>query len=166
MLPVPPECMPGERKLAGFSAYDAALDELIMRATCSVKIFDKNLGRGFNTPRRAELLGSFLLAGRANRVQIVVHDASNIVRDCPRLMALLKRFSHGIAIHQTLPPARNVYDPFSIADDTRFVRRFHYADPRGVTTLGDITATGLLSKRFNEIWDASAPAVIATTIGL
>ena len=32
MLPVPPERMPGERKLAGVIAYDEALDELIANA--------------------------------------------------------------------------------------------------------------------------------------
>jgi hypothetical protein len=166
MLPVPPEFMPGERQVEGHAAYDAALDELIANAVHTVRIFDKNIGRNFNSPQRYELLGRFLLTDRANRVNIVLHDTSNIVRDCPRLMLLLKRFSHGIAIHQTLAAARRVYDPFAVADDTRFVRRFHYTDLRGVATLGDVAATRILIKRFNEIWEASAPSVAATTIGL
>jgi hypothetical protein len=166
MLPVPPECMPGERKLEGLAEYDAALDELIASAARTIRIFDKNLGRNFNTPRRYGLLGDFLLASRVNRVQIVLHDTSNIVRDCPRLITLLKRFNHGIAIQQTLAAARSVYDPFAVADDARFVRRFHHTDLRGVATIGDVAATRLLIKRFGEIWEASAPTVVATTIGL
>jgi hypothetical protein len=158
--------MPGERKLEGLAAYDAALDELIANATCTIRIFDKSLGRNFNSPRRYELLRDFLLASRVNRLQIVLHDTSNIVRDCPRLINLLKRCNHGIAIRQTLAAARNVYDPFAVADDTRFVRRFHHSDLRGVATIGDVAATRLLIKRFSEIWEASAPAVAATTIGL
>jgi hypothetical protein len=59
-----------------------------------------------------------------------------------------------------------VYDPFAIADDARFVHRFHYNDLRGVATVGDVAATNLLLKRFDEIWQASAPGVSATTIGL
>ena len=158
--------MPGERKLDGLSAYDAALDELLANATHTVRIFDKNLGRNFNTTQRYELLAEFLLARRTNRVRIVLHETANVVRDCPRLMILLKRFSHGLAIHQTLPAARRVYDPFAVADDTRFVRRFHYTDMRGAATIGDVAATSLLIKRFDEIWEASAPSVAATTIGL
>jgi hypothetical protein len=166
MLPVPPERMPGERKLEGLVAYDEALDELIANAAHTVRIFDKKIGRNFNSPRRHELLGQFLLARRTNRVKIVLHETTNVVRDCPRLIVLLKRFSHGLAIHQTLPAAKRVYDPFAVADDTRFVRRFHHTDVRGVATVGDVAATSLLIKRFDEIWEASAPSVSATTIGL
>jgi hypothetical protein len=166
MLTVPPERMPGERKLEGLVAYDAALDELIANATQTVRIFDKNIGRNFNSPQRFELFRQFLLARRTNRVCIVLHETANVVRDCPRLIILLKSFSHGLAIYQTLPAAQRVYDPFAVADDTRFVRRFHYADVRGVATVGDVAATSLLIKRFDEIWEAAAPAVAATTIGL
>ena len=166
MLPVPPERMPGERKLSGLAEYDAALDELIANAAHTVRIFDRGIGRNFNSPQRQELLSRFLLANRTNRVKIVLHETGNIVRDCPRLMLLLKRFSHGLAIYQTLPAARRVYDPFAVADDTRFVHRFHYTDIRGEATVGDVAATALLIKRFDEIWQAAAPAVAATTIGL
>ena len=166
MKPVPPDRMPGERKLEGLAAYDAALDELIANAHVIVRIFDHGIGRSFNTPRRYDLLRQLLLAGRNHRVRIVLHDTANIVRDCPRLMMLLKSFSHGLAIHQTLPAAQRVYDPFAVADDTRFVRRFHHSDVRGVATIGDFAATSVLIKRFDEIWEASTPAVAATRIGL
>ena len=158
--------MPGERKLAGIVAYYDGLDELRGNAKHTVRVFDNAIGRSFNTPHRYELLAQFLVARRANRVKIVLHETANIVRDCPRLMVLLKRFSHGLAIHQTLSAARRVYDPFVVADDTRFVRRFHYTAVGGEASIGDIAATSLLIKRFDEIWEASAPTVTATTIGL
>lgn len=166
MLPVPPDRMPGEYKLEGLAAYDAAFDELLASAAHTVRVFDQSIGRNFNSPQRYELLSQFLVARRTNRVKIVLHETANIVRDCPRLIMLRKRFSHGLAIHQTLPAARKVYDPFAVADDTRLVRRFHYAHVRGEATIGDVAATRLLIKRFDEIWDASVPAVSATTIGL
>jgi hypothetical protein len=166
MQPVPPERMPGERTLEGLAAYEAALDELIANAAHTVRIFDRSIGRGFNSPQRYELLRQLLLANRTNRVYIALHETANIVRDCPRLMLLLKQFSHGVSIYQTLSAARRVYDPFAIADDTRLVHRFHYADTRGVATVGDVAATQLLLKRFEEIWQASAPSVAATTVGL
>lgn len=158
--------MPGERKLEGLGAYESALDELIANASHTVRIFDRSLGRSFNSPGRYDLLRNLLLASRTNRVYIVVHATANIVRDCPRLMLLLRHFSHGLFIHQTLPAAKRVYDPFAVADDARFVHRFHHADGRGVATVGDVAATQLLLKRFDEIWQASSQAVTATTIGL
>jgi len=166
MQPVPPERMPGERKLEGLTAYEAALDELIANTSHTVRIFDRNIGRNFNSPKRYELMRQLLLANPTNRVYIALHETANIVRDCPRLVMLLKQFSHGLFIYQTLPAARRVYDPFTVADDTRFVHRFHHADVRGVATVGDVANTRLLIKRFDEIWEASTPAVSATTIGL
>lgn len=166
MKSVPPERMPGERGLEGAAACEQALDELIANAAHTVRVFDKSIGRGFNSPRRYELLRLLLLARRTNRVYIVLHETANIPGDCPRLMLLLRQFSHAVSIHRTLPEARCVYDPFAVADDTRFVRRFHYDVVRGVATVGDVAATQLLLKRFDEIWQASAPSVPATTVGL
>src|SRR5688572_21992673 len=111
MQPVPPERMPGERKLEGLAAYETALDELIANAGHAVRIFDRSLGRSFNSPARYELLRSLLRNSRTNRVYIVLHDTANLVRDCPRLMLLVRHFSHGLFIHQTQPAARRVYDP-------------------------------------------------------
>ena len=166
MLPVSPDKMPGARKLNGVAEYEAALDELLASAVHTLRIFDRTLSRRFNTPERAALLGEFLRAKRTNRAMIVLHDASNTVRDCPRIIQLLRRFSHNLAIHQTLQAARHVYDPFAVADDMRIVRRFHYNSVNGEAVTADVAMTGLLTKRFDEIWQASAPAVTATTIGL
>ncbi len=166
MEPVPPQRMPGERPFEGRLAYEQALDELIANAAHTVRIFDRNIGQGFNSPQRYELLRQLLRARHANRVYLVLHDTANIVRDCPRLITLLRQFSQGVSIRQPLPEARRVYDSFAIADDTRFVRRFHYDGTRGVATVGDVAATSLLLKRYEEIWQVSVPALAATTIGL
>jgi len=166
MEPVPPERLSGERPFEGRIAYEQALDELIANAVTTVRIFDRSIGRDFNSPQRCDALRRLLLARRTNRVHFVLHETANIVPDCPRLIALLRQFSQGVSIRQTLPEARGVYDPFAIADDTRFVHRFHYDSGRGIATVGDIAATSLLLKRYEEIWQASAPALAATTIGL
>lgn len=166
MEPVPPERMPGERQLETHAELESALNELIANATHTVRIFDKALGRGFDTPTRYDLLRKLLLSGRAHRVYIALHDTSNVVRDCPRLVSLLRQFSHGLFIHKTLPAAKRVYDPFAVGDDIRLVHRFHYGAARSVASIGDVAATRLLLKRFAEIWQETTPAINATTIGL
>ena len=158
--------MPGERKLEGIVEYDHALDELITHSAHTIRLFDRRISSAFHSPQRYELLRRLLLARRTNRVRIVLHETGNIVRDCPRLLLLLRQFSHGIAIHRTLPAAHRVYDPFAIGDDTRFVHRFHYNDVRAAAVIGDVAATASLLKRFEEIWQASTPAVTAGKTGL
>ena len=152
--------------LEGGANYEAALDVLIRRATQRLRFFDHALGRAFNASRRHDLLRAFLLASRANRLQIVVHDPANIIRDCPRLAGLLRQYTHAVSIHQTLPEARGVYDPFAVADEHHFVHRFHYEDTRAVLALDDPQGARHFAERFDEIFEASIPAVAATTLGL
>jgi hypothetical protein len=153
-------------KLEGLAAYEAAVDALIQSAQRNLRIFDRCLSREYNSLRRSELLRSFLLASRVNRLQIVVHDAANLQRDCPRLLNMLRHFSHSIAIHRTQPRAQRVYDPFSVADDHSYLHRFHYDQPRAVLSSGDVTGAQELLARYDEIWEASTPAIGATTLGL
>jgi hypothetical protein len=166
METVPPERMPGELELVRLAQIEIAIDDLIANSKHAVRVFDKSVGRSFNTAQRCALLRDLLLASRSNRVYIALHETSNIVRDCPRLVNLLRQFSHSMFIYRTLPAARQVYDPFVIGDDLRFVHRFHYDRPRGAAVIGDLTNTTLMLRRFEEIWSVSAPAICATTIGL
>jgi hypothetical protein len=166
MQPVSADRIPVERPLEGFAAYEEALDELLANCERAVRVFDRAIGSNYNSPHRYQLMRRVLLARRSNRIFIVLHETSNIVRDCPRLMMLLRQFSGQLSIHHTLPAARGACDPFVIGDDDRFVRRFHYDHARGVAAVGNPVDTHALSKRFQEIWEASAPAVSATVIGL
>ena len=86
-----------QSNIDGNQEYEAALDTLFAQSGRMLRIFDRALSGAYNVPRRHELLRSFLLANRGARIQIVVHDASNLARDCPRLMNLVRDFSHAIS---------------------------------------------------------------------
>jgi hypothetical protein len=150
----------------GNHEYEAALDTLFAQSGRVLRIFDRALSGAYNVPRRHELLRSFLLANRGARIQIVVHDAANLARDCPRLMNLVRDFSHAIGFNETQAEAKSVYDPFAVIDERHYVHRFHYDGPRGVLALDDVQGAHGFVQRFEEIWEASAPAVSATTLGL
>ena len=157
---------PEHRKLEGNAAHEDALDILFARPGRQLRIFDRQLGAGYNSAQRHDLLRHFLLASRSNRIQIVLHDASNLERDCPRLINLLRQFSYAVAIHETEPQAKGVYDPFAVLDERDYVHRFHYDDARGLLALDDPHEARGLVQRFGEIWEASSPAVSGTTLGL
>ena len=157
---------PQHQKLEGERAFQAAVDALLARPQHTLRIFDRQLGRDFNSTHRYELLRAFLLRSRANRLYVVLHDTSNLARDCPRLMNLVRQFSESVTIHETQPQAKAVHDPFAVADDRDFVHRFHYEHARALLALDDPQGTQGLLQRFEEIWEASIPAVSATTLGL
>ncbi len=155
-----------EHPLSGVTAYEDAVDTLIDLALGRIRVFDRQLNRAYNAHARTEALRRFLLANKANRLAIVVHDAARIRLDCPRLVALQRHFGHAVSIQQTQSIARGVYDPFAIVDGSHYARRFHFDNPRGVLVLNDAEGAGTLVQRFEEIWEASQPAVTATTLGL
>jgi hypothetical protein len=154
------------RHLAALQEYQAALDLVLARPARTLRVFDRVLGEAWNSPARTETLRGFLLRSRTQRLLVVLHETSTLVRDCPRLMDLLRRFSHAISIHETPPQAKQVYDPFVLADERDYVHRFHYDSARGLLALDDPQGALALAHRFEEIWEASTPAVSATTLGL
>ena len=155
-----------EQPLSGISDYESAIDRILGLTLGKLRIFDRRLGRAYNAAARIEMMRDLLLANKANRIQIVVHEADNIRTDCPRLVVLQRQFGHAMAIHRTQSLARGVYDPFCIADGSHYVRRFHYNSLRGVLVLNDPDFVGDLVQRYQEIWEASQPAVTGTRLGL
>jgi len=146
--------------------YEDYVDEVIGLAKHELRVFEQSLGPSYNASARHDALRSFLLASRRNRVRVVVHEATSMERQCPRMIQLLRTFSHAVAIHETQPQAKGVYDPFVVADEMHSVRRFHFNDLRGLFARNDPIEAHTLVERFEEIWEASAPAVTANTIGL
>ena len=160
------ESAPQHSPIYGIPEYEAAIDKVLEKATSRIRIFDHTLGREYNTVRRSDVLRRFLLARRRNSLQIVLHDTRTLDRNCPRLLNLLRTYGHAISIHETHPTAKLVYDPFVIVDDRCFVHRFHFDEMRGLSALQDPIGTNTFIERFSEIWEASSPAVFATTLGL
>ena len=156
-----------QHALNGKAEYEAAINTLLQHTQKKLCIFDFNLeDGGYNSLQRYELFKNFLLTSRTHRVQIVVHDTDYLTKSCPRLLMLLRQFSHAIEINETQLHAKSIYDPFMIADARHYLHRFHHEDGRAVLALHDPVGTGNFILRFEEIWEASSPAVSATTLGL
>ena len=160
------EPVPRSTPILGNAQFEASIDSVLKKATSRIRIFDRDLGREYNASRRIELLRHFLLASRRNTLQIVVHEIQTLDRNCPRMLNLLRNYAHLISIHETLPTAKLVYDPFVVVDDHCFVHRFHFDEIRGLRALDDPIGASSFVERFAELWEASSPAISATTLGL
>lgn len=153
--------------LNGTADYIAALDTLCGLAQHNLCVFEKDFeGIGFNSEARHDTLRRFLLANPANRLHLLAHDARPIVQHCPRLMLLLRQFGHSMQIYQTPQHLQHLSEPFAVADDSHYVRRFHFDDPRGILAQHDVEGARVLKSRFAEMWVSSHPALSATTLGL
>ncbi len=158
---------PSYRPILGIAESNVAIDEVVDAARTTLRIFDVTLAnRGFNAPSRAEKLRAFLVAGRAHRILIALHEPEALQRECPRLLALLRQFPMSIEIHRTLAQARNANDPFVVADDHSVWHQLHYQQPRAIVALHSPADAMPIAQRFDEIWELSEPAISATTLGL
>jgi hypothetical protein len=151
----------------GVADYVAALDTVCAAAQHTLSIFEKNYEDiGFNSEARYNTLRRFLLAGPNNRLHLLAHDTQHLIRYCPRMMMLLREFSHSMSIYQTPPHMLNVTEPFAVADDAHYVRRYHFDDTRGLLAKNDPEGARLLNSRFHEMWASSRSGASATRLGL
>ena len=147
--------------------FRAAVDRLLEQPGRELRVFDPDgAALRLNDAQRIAQLDRFLLSSRTRRLYLVVHNTDHLTRQCPRLMTLLRRFSHAMQINRTQEEIREVQDAFLLLDSIHYVRRPMATLFRGAIGLGDENEGQALRGRFGEIWAASYPAVSSTTIGL
>jgi hypothetical protein len=151
----------------GVADYIAALDTVCSSAQHTLNIFENDYEDiGFNSEARFEILRRFLLASPNHRLNMLVHDPQHLIRFCPRMMMLLRQFGHGMFVHQTPKSLQHITEPFAVADDAHYVRRFHFDDTRGLLAKNDPEEARKLNSRFQEMWASSQPCTSGTTLGL
>jgi len=154
-------------RLDGINDYSVALDKLCKLAEQNLYLFEKNYdGMGFNTEARYSTLRNFLLASPAHRLFVLAHDTRWLSMECPRMMMLLHQFGASMFVYQTPKNLQSITEPFSVADNSHFVRRFHFDDPRGIFGMNDPGTARVLQSRFLEMWAASHQGISSVTLGL
>jgi len=151
----------------GEGDFQQAVERLIEQPGRELRIFDPDLSAlRDNAPARVALLEKFLRASRTRRIYIVVHDTEHLSRYCPRMLGLLKLFSHAVQINRTHEEIRDLQDAFLVLDAQHYLRRPVAGFFRGAIALHDETEALAMRARFQEIWAASFPGVSSTTVGL
>jgi hypothetical protein len=149
------------------SEYAAAWDTLLPLAVTDILVFDRDLRDGdWGSTPRMDVLRRFLLGNRRARLQIVVHDTSHIEGYLPRLVRLLRDFTHRMQILRTIEDGRNAWDAFAIVDGRHVLHRFHQDFVRGELSLHAPVKARELRGRLDEILLFTEPGVNATQLGL
>lgn len=158
---------PQHTKLDGIADYTAALDTLCKLVQHNLYLFDKDFdGLGFNAEARYETLRGFLLASPIHRLFVLVHDTRYLSTLCPRMTMLLQQFGGSMSIYQTPKNLQQITEPFAVADNSHYMRRFHFDDPRGILAQHDPENARALKSRFMEMWAVSHPGISSTKLGL
>lgn len=151
----------------GAADYIAALDTICASAQHTLNIFENDYEDiGFNSEARFDTLRHFLLASTNNRLNLLVHNPQPLLRYCPRMMMLLREFGHSMFIYQTPKSLQSATEPFAVADNAHYVRRYHFDDTRGLLAKNDPEEARRLNSRFQEMWASSHTCASGTTLGL
>lgn len=151
----------------GVADYIDALDIVCSSAVRTLNIFEQTYENiGFNSEVRYDILHRFLLSSTVNRLNLLAQDPQHLIRYCPRMMNLLRQFGSNMYIYQTPKSLLHVSEPFTVADNLHYVRRFHFDDTRGLLAKNDPEEARRLNSHFNEMWSSSHPCTSATTLGL
>lgn len=165
----PTETPPAQRSVELLTVAEqiAAIDELIPLARQRIRVFDLDLSQtGWNQAARSDRLAAFLAGLRGRRLDIIVHDTSYLESACPRMLNLLRTYSHAMTIYRTGNEARLATDPLLIIDDQHYLHRFHFDQPRAAMGVAQPEQTRPLASRFEEIWATGEPGINATVLGL
>lgn len=161
----------GERQMfSGEQEYEAALDRVISAARKTLHVFDIDFTRGgWDSMKRCEQLQDFLRQQSVSQPEpalvIALHDVDWLAAHCPRIVNLLRVYSHAMTIRQTTEAAHVAADPFVIADQRHYAHRLYFEHPRSVLALDDPGGALVLEERFQEILEASH-SVSTMTLGL
>lgn len=147
--------------------YQRAIDAVVAAAAREICIFDPDLkNTSLDSRTHSEALAAFLSGGHDRSLRIVLHETAHLSRDYPRLVGLLRHFSHRFSIRQTPDRLRSLADRFMLSDEANAVICFHADHYRGKLFLGSPKEAHSWHQRFEDLWRESVPAVPATQLGL
>lgn len=147
--------------------YRRACDTVLGRAQREILIFDRDLAAlRLDEKSRLELLAGFLQNQVPCRIRMVLHRPELPLRNLPRLMQLIQRYSHCVEVRQSPDNLHHVADTHVLIDDDHGVRRFHVDQPRSALILDDPAYLSPWHQRFDELWELSQPCLTLNTTGL
>jgi len=158
--------VPSSTRLSSVGEQSAAVDRLIALGRQRIRVFDQDLSQtGWSSAARAELLARFLKP-QGRRLDVILHDTRYLESSCPRLLSLLRNFSHCITVYRTGTEARHAADPLVIVDESHHLHRFDWSQSGASLVIEHPEMTRPLANRFDEIWATGEPGINATVLGL
>ena len=149
------------------SEVRTAFDALLAGTHHQLRVYDRNLDlfEIDDAPRHA-MLRALCVAGGGGRIELLLDDISRVARSHPRLMQLVRDFSHVLEIRQADPDAPRPDQAFALTDHHGVLLRADTAAVQGTLQHDDARDTVLLHQQFEGMWQRSPAAVSATTLGL
>lgn len=147
--------------------YQAAFDTLLTHAPRQLRLYDHDLSLlDIDDQARHASLRVLCVAGGGRRIELLLDEIQHVARKHPRLLQLVRDFSHVIEIRQADPLAPRPDQAFVLVDRRGVVLRADKAVVHGTLHLDDPRTATALNQDFEAMWQRSQASVTATTLGL
>ena len=144
-----------------------AVAALIGQARREIIVFAPQMdAHFFNNSQLARSLASFAARHQYNRARLLIEDASQVLRDNDRIVALCRRLAEFIQLRQVGEEHLGFREMFLIVDGTSYLHQLDVTEPECVVEPSGRKRAVELRQRFESMWDRSEPAAGLNTAGL
>ena len=145
--------------------FDAHLRSCLQAAEHTLELFDPDFAVfGLGSSEIDALLRVFLARGGVLR--LALHTAAHVERHDPRLLRLVRDYSHAVECRATPKALHNLTDSFCLVDRRHVLRRFHRDHMRGEMAFDTPGSVDIPLHRFDAIWAESRPTLQPTITGI
>lgn len=149
------------------SELRAAFDTLLAGCHRAVRLYDHDPGLfDLDDVTRHAALRAFCVSGGGRRIELLLDEIERVPRTHPRLMQLVRDFSHVLEIRQADPHAPRPDQAFVLADHHGVLLRADKAALHGTLHVDNPAEAAPLHQSFEGMWQRAPARVCATTLGL
>src|SRR3954463_14044335 len=95
------------------AGFQSSVERLLAQPGRELRIFDPDgASLIFNDAAPNAQIDVLLNASRTRRIYMVIHQTDHLLRQCPRFLGLLARFSHAVQINRTPEHIRELQGAF------------------------------------------------------
>jgi len=120
----------------------------------------------FSTARLTDAITAFLARNRRNRIELLVEDSRQVLRDDARLVGLLQKLSDYAELRELGEEDRGQRDLFVCIDRRSYLHQPDISRPECMVADDNRDIAMMLANRFSDCWHRAAPVALSRTLGL
>jgi hypothetical protein len=152
-----------EGAVHGTEALAQAVAALLASARREVRLFAPYMEPAvFHTAAVTGAIARFAAQHSRNRVNVLVEDVAQVMRDNGRLVDLARRLADGVELREIEDNDRGARDLFLLVDRSAFLVLEDIGRSDGVVSARAPQELAQLVSRFNDVWDRATPVALRT----
>jgi sugar-specific transcriptional regulator TrmB len=152
-----------EGAVQGREALANAVAALLRSARREVRLFAPCIEPAvFHTPPVTSAIAHFAAAHSRNRVNVLIEDVAQVMRENGRLIELARRLADNVELREVEDNDRGARDLFLLVDRSAFLTLEDIGRSDGVVSARAPQELAQLITRFDDVWERATPVALRT----